>query len=70
MYNRDIILSVDNGTQSLISMLFDSAGNLLIKEKVEFIPYFSEQPDWTEQYLQIFWNALRAACNKQRLEAN
>ncbi|MBW1615194.1 MAG: FGGY-family carbohydrate kinase [Deltaproteobacteria bacterium] len=64
MYNRDLILSIDNGTQSLRAMLFDSAGNIVIKEKVEFAPYFSEKPGRAEQDPQIFWNALCAACKK------
>ncbi len=64
MYNRDLILSIDNGTQSLRAMLFDSAGNILIKEKIEFSPYFSEKPGRAEQDPQIFWNALCAACKK------
>ena len=33
---RDIILAIDNGTQSVRALLFDLRGNLLAKSRVAF----------------------------------
>jgi sugar (pentulose or hexulose) kinase len=60
--NRDLILAIDNGTQSLKAILFDDAGNLLAKEQVFFEPYFSAHPGWAEQDPDVFWRALCRAC--------
>ncbi len=60
--NKDLILSIDNGTQSLRALLFDLNGQLLAKERVTFTPYFSENPGWAEQDPEVFWQALCQAC--------
>ncbi len=62
MTTKDLILSIDNGTQSLKALIFDAAGQLLAKEAVTFVPYYSEQPAWAEQDPEIFWKALVKAC--------
>jgi len=59
---KDLILAIDNGTQSLKALVFDPAGRLLAKEMVPFTPYFSEQPGWAEQDPDVFWQALCQAC--------
>ena len=59
---KDLILAIDNGTQSLKALVFDEAGALLGKEQVSFEPYFSKQPGWAEQDPEVFWNALCRAC--------
>ena len=46
MDNKDLLLAIDNGTQSLKALIFDLEGQLLLKEVVPFIPYFSDQPAW------------------------
>jgi len=56
------ILSLDCGTQSVRAILFDSQGNIVGKEKVEFEPYFSKQPGWAEQEPHVFWDSCCAAC--------
>jgi len=63
MYNKDLILAIDNGTQSLKALIFDLEGSLLFKERVPFKPYFSEHPGWAEQDPLLFWQALCDACN-------
>jgi sugar (pentulose or hexulose) kinase len=68
MPTKDLILAIDNGTQSLKALVFDTFGQLLAKEAVTFAPYFSEQPTWAEQDPDIFWQALVEAC--QRLWQN
>jgi sugar (pentulose or hexulose) kinase len=62
--NKDLILAIDNGTQSLKATLFDGDGKLLAKEQLTFDPYFSIQPGWAEQDPQIFWRALCRACRR------
>lgn len=64
MPTKDLILAIDNGTQSLKALIFDAAGQLLAKEAVPFVPYFSEQPAWAEQDPEVFWQALVEACQR------
>jgi sugar (pentulose or hexulose) kinase len=59
---RDLILSLDNGTQSLKALVFDLEGRLVAKEQVPFEPYFSKHPGWAEQDPEVFWQALTTAC--------
>ena len=62
MDNKDLLLAIDNGTQSLKALIFDLEGELLLKELVPFTPYFSDQPAWAEQDPDVFWKALCRAC--------
>jgi len=62
MNHQDLILAIDNGTQSLKALIFDTEGNLLFKERVPFKPYFSRHPGWAEQDPDLFWKALCQAC--------
>jgi len=60
--SKDLILAIDNGTQSVRALLFDLAGNLLAKCRVPIEPYFSTAPGLAEQHPQLFWDALCQAC--------
>jgi len=62
MTEKDLLLSIDNGTQSLKALVFTAAGDLIAKEQVLFSAYFSEQPGWAEQDPLVFWKALCRAC--------
>jgi len=62
MGQKDLLLAIDNGTQSLRALIFDLHGRLLAKQLVPFTPYFSEQPAWAEQDPDVFWDALCRAC--------
>jgi sugar (pentulose or hexulose) kinase len=64
MGEGDLLLSIDNGTQSLKALVFDLTGNLLARERVAFKPYFSEQPGWAEQDPKVFWQALCQSCQR------
>ena len=52
------ILAIDCGTQSVRALLFDTAGRLVDKEKVEYRPYFSRRPGWAEQDPEVWWKGL------------
>jgi sugar (pentulose or hexulose) kinase len=60
--SADLILAIDNGTQSLRAMVFDPRGNLLARSKVDIEPYVSERPGWAEQDPMLYWRALADAC--------
>ena len=64
MNNKDLLLAIDNGTQSLKALIFDLEGNLLAKERVYFNPYFSKHPGWAEQDPDVFWESLCLACRR------
>jgi sugar (pentulose or hexulose) kinase len=59
---KDLILAIDNGTQSVRALLFDPQGSLLAKSRVPIEPYFSTAPGLAEQHPQVFWQALCQAC--------
>ncbi len=62
---KDLILAIDNGTQSLKAILFDPAGTPVAIETVAFDPpYVSPQPAWAEQDPDVYWNALCCACKR------
>lgn len=58
MSNKDLILAIDNGTQSVRALLFDPAGKLVAKSRVPIEPYFSTAPGLAEQSPQVFWDAV------------
>lgn len=62
MGNRDLLLSIDNGTQSLKALIFDLEGELVAKEQIIFEPYYSKNPGWAEQDPDVFWKSLCRAC--------
>ncbi|HDQ73601.1 MAG TPA: carbohydrate kinase, partial [Chloroflexi bacterium] len=62
--NRDRILAIDYGTQSVRALVFDLHGHLLHRVQVEVEPYFSPQPGWAEQRPAYFWEKLCLACRK------
>jgi len=64
MQSDPLILAIDNGTQSIRALLFDTRGNLIAKGKQEIQPYFSAKPGWAEQHPEYFWENLGEACKK------
>ncbi|MDO9100647.1 MAG: FGGY-family carbohydrate kinase [Caldisericota bacterium] len=56
---QPLILAIDCGTQSVRGLLFDEGGHLVAKHKVEFGPYSSPVPGYTERNVEDFW---RDAC--------
>ena len=63
-HNSDLILTIDNGTQSVRALLFDLKGNLLAKSRIELEAYFSKKPGWAEQNADYFWQMLGQCCQQ------
>jgi sugar (pentulose or hexulose) kinase len=59
---RDLILSIDNGTQSVRALLFDATGTLVARQRTPIVPYISPQPGYAEQNPEVFWSAVCEAC--------
>jgi sugar (pentulose or hexulose) kinase len=57
-----VILSIDNGTQSVRALLYDLNGKLLAKSQVFLQAYISEQQGWAEQNADYFWEKLSESC--------
>jgi sugar (pentulose or hexulose) kinase len=62
MPTRDLILAIDNGTQSVRALLFNAQGDLLAKSQIPIEPYYSTAPGLAEQRPEVFWEALCQAC--------
>jgi len=60
----ELLLTIDNGTQSVRALVFDLQGNMIAKSKVEIIPYVSPQNGWAEQDPEYYWKKLCEACQK------
>jgi len=58
----DLLLAIDQGTQSVRAMIFDPRGELLAKSQVHIQPYYSRQPGWAEQDCDYYWSNLCEAC--------
>lgn len=59
---KDLILAIDNGTQSVRALLFDTQGSLVARVRFPIEPYFSTAPGLAEQHPQVFWQAICQAC--------
>jgi sugar (pentulose or hexulose) kinase len=55
MADKEYILAIDSGTQSIRAVLFDKEGNELAIEQAHYTPYFSVQPGWAEQSTDEYW---------------
>ena len=55
---RDLILTIDIGTQSVRSGLVDPRGQIVVMERVPIESYFSPKPGWAEQHPDYFWKQL------------
>ncbi len=61
---RDLILAIDNGTQSVRALIFDSQGNLVAKARVPLEAYVSPQPGWAEQDPEYYWDSMVESCQR------
>jgi sugar (pentulose or hexulose) kinase len=60
---KDLLLAIDNGTQSVRALLFDTAGEILAKARIPLDDYTTPQPGWHEHDVEAFWSAVCAATN-------
>ncbi|MCV6596754.1 MAG: FGGY-family carbohydrate kinase [Mangrovicoccus sp.] len=58
----DLLLAIDNGTQSLRALIFDAQGQLLAKSTSTLEPYVSPEPGWAEQDAEYYWQKLCETC--------
>lgn len=58
---RDLLLSIDAGTQSVRALLFDARGDLIAKTRVLLDSYRSPNPGWHEHDAEGFWEAVCSA---------
>lgn len=61
---KPLLLSIDQGTQSVRAMVFDTTGNLVAKSQIKITPYYSRKPGWAEQDVDYFWDNLCRACQQ------
>src|SRR5262249_25335994 len=54
----ELLLALDNGTQSVRALVFDLRGNLVASSRVPLVPYVSPRPGWAEQDPEYFWSSL------------
>ena len=59
-----LILSIDNGTQSVRALLFDLRGTLVAKSQVHLQAYYSDHPGWAEHDADGYWEAVCRACRE------
>lgn len=57
-------LAIDNGTQSVRALIFDQFGTEIAKARVAIEPYFSTQPNFSEQHAAYYWQKLSEACQQ------
>jgi sugar (pentulose or hexulose) kinase len=58
----DLLLAIDNGTQSVRALLFDAAGTLIAKERVAIDDYVVALPGRHERDAELFWRDACTAC--------
>jgi sugar (pentulose or hexulose) kinase len=56
------LLAIDNGTQSVRTLVFNPHGVLVAKARVAIEPYYTTAPGMAEQDPAVFWNAVCQAC--------
>lgn len=62
--SKDLILAIDNGTQSVRALVFSLRGELIAKSRVPLEEYASPAPGLTEMAPDVFWEAVCLACRK------
>jgi sugar (pentulose or hexulose) kinase len=59
---RDLLLSIDCGTQSARALLFDLEGHLVGRAQQPLEDYQAPQPGWLEHDAEGFWRAASQCC--------
>lgn len=61
-----LVLSIDCGTQSLRTLIFDKNGHLLAKEKEDYEPYTSYGPGVAEKNPENYWQSTLSCIGRLR----
>ncbi len=62
MNEKNYVIAIDSGTQSIRAVLFDRRGRQVALEQADFEPYFSLAPGWAEQRTEDYWDKLCQVC--------
>lgn len=62
--DKDLILAIDHGTQSVRALVFDLKGNLKGKSQIKIESYASPSPGFSEKDPEFFWETVCQACQK------
>ncbi len=55
---KEFVMAIDSGTQSVRAIVYDREGNELAKAQAPHDPYFSVKPGWAEQKPEDYWKKL------------
>ena len=61
---KDLLLSLDLGTQSVRALLVDLRGNLVGRTQQVFTDYQRPQPGWMTHDADGFWQAAASCCQR------
>lgn len=67
MMDNPLVLTFDCGTQSIRALLVDKNGNIVAKEQIPFVPYYSLQPGYAEQKPSIYVDTLKEVSRRIHL---
>ena len=59
---EDIILTIDNGTQSVRALAFNAKGELRDKAQIKLTNYTTPEPGWMEHDVDGFWQSVCDVC--------
>jgi len=63
--NKENVLAIDVGTQSVRALAFDPRGNLIDSVRLVYPePYKSPRPGWAEQEPGLYWRYLSESCRR------
>jgi sugar (pentulose or hexulose) kinase len=62
MNDKNYIIAIDSGTQSIRAVLFDRHGTQIALEQAAYEPYFSLAPGWAEQRTEDYWTKFCQVC--------
>ncbi len=63
MADKNYVIALDSGTQSVRAVLFDRQGGVVAIAQAPHDPYFSLQPGWAEQRPEDYWAKLCQVTN-------
>ncbi|MFO7965700.1 MAG: FGGY-family carbohydrate kinase [Desulfobacterales bacterium] len=61
---KDLIMGIDSGTQSVRAIVYDRQGNEAASARALHEPYFSLNPGWAEQKPEDYWRKFCMVTNK------